>query len=211
MAARIALLKQLLHCHSVDGHGILCPVCSSMQTRTNSELAHDLDFPGAAVDDLGKGITRRCSPVALRAPSAQRRRPASYTTSRDAPPRCAATPRGCRFRECACRRPGHRFSDPAIKQGRHSGHLSRIFSAIRCTSPLSPTPPGPDLKGLHLINRCPHVFERFAADALSAGFAILHAQSSHGPDLITTFPGPARSSAATRRVQPPQSAPCTAC
>jgi transposase-like protein len=33
----------------------------------------------------GKGFTRRCSPVALRAPSAQRRRPASYTTSRDAP------------------------------------------------------------------------------------------------------------------------------
>ena len=33
----------------------------------------------------GKGITRRCSPVALRAPSAQRRRPASYTTSWDAP------------------------------------------------------------------------------------------------------------------------------
>ena len=41
----------------------------------NSESAHDLDFPGAAVDDLGKGTTPRCSPVALRAPSAQRRRP----------------------------------------------------------------------------------------------------------------------------------------
>ena len=25
-----------------------------MQTRTNSESAHDLDFPGAAVDDVGK-------------------------------------------------------------------------------------------------------------------------------------------------------------
>jgi len=37
----------------------------------------------------GKGITRRCSPVALRAPSAQRRRPASYTTSWDAPRRAA--------------------------------------------------------------------------------------------------------------------------
>jgi hypothetical protein len=33
----------------------------------------------------GKGTTRLCSAVALRAPSAQRRHPASYTTFWDAP------------------------------------------------------------------------------------------------------------------------------
>ena len=39
---------------------------------------------GAAVDALGKRLHARSSPVALRAPSDERRRLASYTTSGDA-------------------------------------------------------------------------------------------------------------------------------
>jgi hypothetical protein len=51
----------------------------------NSESAHDLDFPGAAVDDLGK---RHSAALLSSRPTGSFRAtppPASYTTSRDAP------------------------------------------------------------------------------------------------------------------------------
>ena len=51
----------------------------------NSESAHDLDFPGAAVDDLGK---RHYAALRSSRPTGSFRAtppPASYTTSRDAP------------------------------------------------------------------------------------------------------------------------------
>ena len=51
----------------------------------NSESAHDLDFPGAAVDDLGK---RDYAALLSSRPTGSFRAtppPASYTTSRDAP------------------------------------------------------------------------------------------------------------------------------
>lgn len=47
---------------------------------------------------------------------------------------------------------------------------------------------GANLAGLHRGDiDVAHVFEPFAEEALSAGFAILHAQSSRGPTSYTTF------------------------
>lgn len=83
-----ALLKQLLHCHSVDGHGIRFLSVRVWEPEPTASRPMTSTFPAPLWTTWGKGTTRRCSPVALRAPSAQRRRPASYTTSRDALVRC---------------------------------------------------------------------------------------------------------------------------
>ena len=67
-----ALLKQLLHCHSVDGHGIRLSVCSSWQTEP-TESDHDRPAPGAgAVDGSSYGGSTRPQPL-----------PSSYTTTGD--------------------------------------------------------------------------------------------------------------------------------
>src|SRR5207253_1515256 len=84
-----ALLKQLLHCHSVDGHGIRFLSVRVWEPEPTASRPMTSTSPMPLWTTWGKGITRRCSPVALRAPSAQRRRPASYTTSWDAPTRAA--------------------------------------------------------------------------------------------------------------------------
>ncbi len=45
--------SELLHCHSVDGHGCRFLSVRVWKPEPTAESAHDLDFPAVAVDDLG--------------------------------------------------------------------------------------------------------------------------------------------------------------
>jgi mutator family transposase len=60
----------------------LAGLCDDPQVGNKAHPGHLT--PGAAVGDFGKGITRRYSPVALRAPSVQSRCPATSRLAFDA-------------------------------------------------------------------------------------------------------------------------------
>ena len=91
-------------------------------TQANLDSDHDRFPAGTAVDALGKRLTRRSSPVALRAPSDERRRPASYTTPRDASALSLSARRTIFI-------PGRHFVIcPAVRDG---GTISTVMSAPR--------------------------------------------------------------------------------